>query len=85
MPSKNTQMNTELEQNKDKAFLEAYKELVEPLQDKHGRRLIPIIQSDRAGIYAVFGIDRFKKEIINVEKSKKPEVVGQSDTDDKAS
>jgi hypothetical protein len=85
MVSQNTKLEQEKEQSRDKAFLEEYKALVEPLNEKHGRRLMPILSSDRNSIQAVFGIDRFKKEIINVEKAKKPETDKQSDTDTKAS
>jgi hypothetical protein len=93
MASKNTELAQEKEQRKDEAFLEEYKALVEPLNEKHGRRLLPIIQESRTPYRvtqeAVFAIDRFKKQVINVDKelnkeSSQSKVVGHSDSNIKA-
>jgi hypothetical protein len=86
MASKNTELNNEIEQGKDKAFLEEYKALVEPLNDKHGRRLVPILDFSNKGIVPVFGIDRFVKQIIDVDKKlAQSKVKRQSNTDNKVS
>lgn len=73
------QLKLEVEQQKDKAFLEEYKALVEPIQDKHGRRLVPIIQFSQTGIQPVFAIDRYKK--IEVQPANKNEKREEPKTD----
>ena len=54
------QLQLELAQQADKKYLEEYKEIVEPLNEKHGRRLVPIIQYSPQGIHPVFAIDRYE-------------------------
>ncbi len=58
------QLTLEMAQEADKKFLEEYKALVEPLNEKHSRRLIPIIQEERNQYritqQAVFAIDRYE-------------------------
>lgn len=43
----------------DKKFLDELKEVLEPLNEKHGRRLIPIINRTQYGSFPVFAIERF--------------------------
>lgn len=69
-------MKEELELQANKNFLEEYKALVEPLNEKYGRRLVPIMNYTEQGSFPVFGIQKIVKDIINVEKRKEPETNG---------
>jgi hypothetical protein len=61
-------LTAEMEQAANKKFLEEYKEVVEPLNQKHGRRLVPIISPNiEQGIFPVFGIQRIIKEEVTVQ------------------
>ncbi len=75
-----TDLKADLEKQTDKAFLEEYKELIEPLNQKHGRRLIPIMNYTEQGALPVFGIQRFIREEVTVqpanEKREEPEANG---------
>jgi len=70
-------LTQEAEQIANKKFLEEYKELVEPLNQKHLRRLVPIMNYTEQGAYPVFGIQRIIKEEVTVqpanEKREEPE------------
>lgn len=73
---KKTKQEIELEmmQQADKRYLEEYKELVEPLNDKHGRRLIPIIAPNiERGINPVFAIERYQKIEVQPANEKREE------------
>jgi hypothetical protein len=75
-----TDLKADLEKQTDKAFLEEYKNLVEPLNQKHGRRLIPMMNYTEQGALPVFGIQRIIKEEVTVqpanEKRQEPEANG---------
>lgn len=54
------ELELEVAQQGDKRFLEEYKELVEPLNEKHGRRLVPIINYTQHGALPVYAIERIE-------------------------
>lgn len=62
-------------QQGDQRYLEEYKALVEPLNDKHGRRLMPIITTDpRTGAQnPVFAIERYQKIEVQPANEKREE------------
>jgi len=70
-------LKVDAEQIANKKFLEEYKELVEPLNQKHLRRLVPIMNYTEQGAFPVFGIQKIIKEEVTVqpanEKREEPE------------
>jgi len=60
-------LTQEAEAIANKKFLEEYKELIEPLNQKHLRRLVPIMSYTETGAVPVFGIQRILKEEVTVQ------------------
>jgi hypothetical protein len=83
-----------LEEAERKAFLDEYKALIEPLQDKHSMRIIPVVinLSTEAKVHyeAAFAVQRFNKidaKYIKADENleSQPEANGHTDSDNKAS
>ena len=70
-------LRAEAEQIENKKFLDEYKELIEPLNMKYFRRLVPIMNYTEQGAFPVFGIQKIIKEEVTVqpanEKREEPE------------
>lgn len=79
------------------AFLDEYKALVEPLQEKHSMRLIPIVvnlsNEHKVHYEGAFAVQKFNKVDVEYIKApqtnetleSEPKADGQTDSDDKAS
>lgn len=57
----------DVEMKANQAFLNEYKDLVEPLNQKHNRRLVPIMNYTEQGAFPVFGIQKIIKEEVTVQ------------------
>ena len=61
------EIKKDIEQLTNKAFLDEYKVLIEPLNEKYGRRLVPIMNYTEQGAYPVFGIQKIIKQEVTVQ------------------